>query len=92
MPKAKPLKTTAAPPYVDQPEKVKPPIALPAALERSRLLDSAQSAAMLNYSLAHFRRLYQAGKLPPPVRINGRKMGWPAGVLIDFMTARQAAA
>ena len=90
MPETKLLTTAATPPERDKSEKKKPePIALPAALERNRLLDTAQSAAMLNYSLAHFRRLYQTGKLPPPVRINGRKMGWPAGMLIDLMASRQ---
>ena len=62
---------------------------IPAGMERNRLLDSAQSAALFGYSLAHFRRLYKAGKVPRPVQINGHKMGWPAGVLIDFLAVRQ---
>ena len=68
------------------------PVALPSGMERNRLLDSAQSAALFGYSLAHFRRLYKAGKVPSPIQINNHKMGWPAGVLLDFLAERQSAA
>ncbi len=61
------------------------PVVLPAFLERSRLLDVHQFAAVLGFSVAHTRRLYQTGKLPAPVRINGRKVGWPAHVAMKLV-------
>ena len=63
------------------------PVVLPAFLERSRLLDVHQFAAVLGFSVAHTRRLYQTGKLPAPVRINGRKVGWPAHVAAKLVGA-----
>ena len=65
------------------------PMVLPPDLHRNRLIDAPAAAAMLGYSLAHFRRLYRAGKTPAPVRVNGRKVGWPASVLMDFVVPRQ---
>ncbi len=66
----------------------KTPITLPPDLTRHRLLDSEQAAAFLGYSLAHFRRLYRTGKVPAPIKINGRKTGWPAGTLLDFVAGQ----
>ncbi len=56
------------------------PVVLPPMLERNRLLDVFQMADLLGFSVAHIRRLYRTGKLPAPVRIGGRKVGWPAHV------------
>ena len=55
-------------------------VTLPPALERNRILDVFQLADLLGFSVAHVRRLYRTGKLPAPVRIGGRKVGWPAHV------------
>ncbi len=56
------------------------PVVLPPMLERNRLLDAFQMADLLGFSVAHVRRMYRTGKLPTPVRIGGRKVGWPAHV------------
>ena len=56
------------------------PVTLPPALERNRLLDVFQMADLLGFSVAHVRRMYRTGKLPAPIRIGGRKVGWPAHV------------
>ncbi len=64
------------------------PVELPPDLARNRLLDSSQAAAFLGYSLAHFRRLYRTGKVPAPVKINGRKVGWPAWQLLNLASGR----
>src|SRR5271170_1552003 len=61
---------------------------LPASLNRDRVLDSAQTANFLGISLPHFRRLYRARRVPPPILIGLRKYGWQAGVLIDFVAAK----
>jgi len=74
-----------------QAQKTKPkpePVELPPDLARNRLLDSTKAAALLGYSLAHFRRLYRTGKIPAPVKINGRKTGWPAWQLLDLASGR----
>ncbi|CAO4184216.1 MULTISPECIES: helix-turn-helix transcriptional regulator [Methylorubrum] len=64
-------------------------VSLPPSLERDRLIDSGQAAALLGFSLTHFRRLYRAGKVPPPLRIGERKFGWKAGALTDWIAAQE---
>jgi predicted DNA-binding transcriptional regulator AlpA len=61
---------------------------LPASLNRDRVLDSEQTAKFLGISVPHFRRLYRAKKVPPPIMIGYRKYGWQAGVLVDFVAAK----
>jgi hypothetical protein len=39
---------------------------------RSPYLGTAEAAAYLNYSESHFRALVRAGKVPKPVRPNGK--------------------
>ena len=70
----------------DQPEMHRPD--LPASLNRDRVLDSEQASNFLGISLVHFRRLYRAKRVPPPITIGLRKYGWQAGVLIDFVAAK----
>ncbi len=64
----------------------KKPATLPAFLDRNRILNVDQMAEGLGFSVAHLRRLYRTGKIPKPVQIGGRKLGWPAGTLIDLTT------
>ena len=63
---------------------------VPADYARNRVLDSQQAADFLNLSLPHFRRLYRLGKVPKPIHITERKLGWPFGLLDDFVAARTA--
>jgi predicted DNA-binding transcriptional regulator AlpA len=65
---------------------------LPASLNRDRVLDSGQAANFLGISLPHFRRLYRARRVPPPIMIGYRKYGWQAGVLVDFVAAKTSKA
>ena len=58
---------------VDRPEPKLPP-----SLERNRIIGVEATAAALGLSVAHVRRLYRTKKLPAPVKIGGRKLGWPA--------------
>jgi predicted DNA-binding transcriptional regulator AlpA len=62
---------------------------LPPDLGRNRILDSSNSAAFWGVSLPHWRRLYRAGKVPPPIRIGDRKYGWRVGALIDGLASRE---
>lgn len=65
-------------------------VPLPAFLDRNRILNVAQMAEGLGYSVAHLRRLYRSGKVPKPICLGGRKLGWPAGVLIDLTSGGAA--
>jgi predicted DNA-binding transcriptional regulator AlpA len=65
---------------------------LPADLGRDRLLDSEQSAEFCGFSLAHWRRLYRAKKVPAPVKLSDRKYGWRVGALADFIAEKARAA
>jgi predicted DNA-binding transcriptional regulator AlpA len=65
---------------------------LPADLARHRILDSQQSAAFLNISLPHFRRLYRAKRVPEPIKLSSRKLGWKAGDLIAWLDSRETRA
>lgn len=81
---------TALPNKVDLPGVI--PVKLPDHLERIRLLNVEQLAALLGFSVQHTRRLYRAGKIPAPIRINGRKCGWPAHVAMKLVGAPEAEA
>ena len=64
---------------------------VPAALNRERLLDTAQSAEFLGFSVPHFRRLYRANRVPAPIKIGERKYGWRLGGLIDLVASKAEA-
>lgn len=61
---------------------------LPPEAARSRILESDASAAFWGVSLPHWRRLYRAGKVPAPVKIGERKLGWRLGDLVDGLARR----
>lgn len=64
----------------------KPPID-PSRLPPDRFYGSEETAAYFGYSLRHFMDLVRAGKLPQPVRLNGRKLGWRESLLREFAEA-----
>ncbi len=72
--------------------KTKPTAALPPTLDRDRILNVHQVAALLNFSVAHTRRLHYQGKIPRPIKIGGLKNGWRVGVIADFLAAASAQA
>jgi len=63
---------------------------LPAEILRNQIRDSAESAAFLGFSVPHFRRLYRSGRVPAPIQLSTRKLGWRTGDLIDWITSRQS--
>lgn len=67
------------------------PVVLPEFLERHRIVNPVQMAALLGFSVAHLRRLYRSGKIPMPKQIGGRKLGWPASVALDLTSNQKAA-
>jgi predicted DNA-binding transcriptional regulator AlpA len=66
-------------------------VTLPPQLEAARVVSAAQAAAYWGVSLPHWRRLYRAGRVPRPIKIGERKLGWRA---VDLLAAieRHAAA
>jgi predicted DNA-binding transcriptional regulator AlpA len=60
------------------------------AIAMSRIVSAADAAAFCNYSLPHWRRLYRAKKVPEPIRLSARKLGWRIGTLIEFNARREA--
>ena len=65
---------------------------LPADLGRHRILSVAQTAALYGISVVHLRRLIKGGKVPEPIRIGERKLGFVAGVVLDDIAARTSSA
>ena len=61
---------------------------LPPDLGRNRVFGAEASAAFWGVSLPHWRRLYRAGKVPRPIKIGERKLGWRVGALADGLAER----
>jgi predicted DNA-binding transcriptional regulator AlpA len=60
----------------------------PPDLTRNRILDSGQASEFWGVSTAHWRRLYRAGKVPPPIRVGLRKYGWRLSDLDEALAER----
>lgn len=63
---------------------------LPPDLGRNRILNAEASATFWGVSLPHWRRLYRSGKVPRPIKIGERKLGWRVGDLADGLERRCA--
>jgi predicted DNA-binding transcriptional regulator AlpA len=57
---------------------------LPSDIAMGRIVGAAEAAQYCNYSLTHWRRLYRAGKVPRPIKISDRKLGWRLRDLANF--------
>ena len=66
-------------------------VPLPPQLEAARVVSAAQAAAYWGVSLPHWRRLYRAGRVPRPLKIGERKLGWRSRDLIDGLNERASA-
>jgi predicted DNA-binding transcriptional regulator AlpA len=60
---------------------------LPEELGLERILNVQQAAELFGVSVATFRRLHWAGKLPPAIRLSERRLGWRARDLVKHLTA-----
>ena len=63
---------------------------LPSDIARHRVLDTAEAAAFCRISVPHWRRLYRTGRVPRPIKLSERKLGWRAGDLVDWLESRSA--
>lgn len=66
-------------------------IHLPADLAPERILSAAQAADLYGVSLATFNRLRRAGKLPPPIQLSERRIGWRARGLLESLSKLEPA-
>lgn len=54
-------------------------------LAMHRLVGAAEAAEFCNFSLGHWRRLYRLGKVPAPIKLSERKLGWRLSDLAAFV-------
>lgn len=59
---------------------------LPETLDAERVLSARQGAELLSISLATYRRLHRAGKLPPAIQLSERRLGWRVRDLIEHIS------
>lgn len=60
----------------------------PTHFARHQVMGANEAARLYGVSLVHFRRLYRAGKVPRPIKVGERKLGWMRGILLDDLDAR----
>lgn len=59
-------------------------------LQLDPLLDTAVMAVVLGFSENHVRRLAREGKIDPPIKLGGRKLGWRASTAKKLLDQRVA--
>jgi predicted DNA-binding transcriptional regulator AlpA len=75
-------------------EKIEKPInkPLPDFLQNERILSFRQGAELWGVSIATYRRLDRAGKLPPAIQLSERRRGHRAKDLLECLAKRGEAA
>jgi predicted DNA-binding transcriptional regulator AlpA len=61
---------------------------LPDSIARQRLLNTEQTAQFVGRSVPEIRRLLPLGLFPKPLKLNGRRLSWRIGDLIDWIDAK----
>jgi predicted DNA-binding transcriptional regulator AlpA len=61
---------------------------LPDEMARRRVIPTKAAAELLGFSVPHFRRLYRTNRVPQPLIIGARKLGWRVSDLLDFVEAK----
>jgi predicted DNA-binding transcriptional regulator AlpA len=64
---------------------------IPDILTPERILSVAQGAQLYGISVATFRRLKRAGKLPPSLQLSERRIGWRVRDLIEHLKTQPLA-
>jgi predicted DNA-binding transcriptional regulator AlpA len=64
------------------------PAELASQLALNRIIGTSEAASFCNFSVGHWRRLYKENKVPAPVRLGSRKLGWRLGSLIEYNAQR----
>jgi predicted DNA-binding transcriptional regulator AlpA len=61
---------------------------LPEHLARERLVTEAEAAALVSLSRSSWRRMWQTGRAPAPVRLSPHRMAWRLGAILDWAARR----
>ena len=61
---------------------------LPERLARDRLVSETEAATLVSLGRSTWRRLWQAGKAPAPVRVTPHRMAWRLGGVLDWAAGR----
>ncbi|WP_187272384.1 hypothetical protein [Methylobacterium sp. WL9] len=64
------------------------PMEVVSRLALDRVVGTKEAAMLCNISVVHLRRLVKQNKVPAPVRLSERKMGWRLGTLNEFIAQR----
>jgi prophage regulatory protein len=59
-------------------------------LQTSRVIGARDAAQFLGVSLSTFRRLYWAKKIPPPLQLSERRLGWRIRDLMEHLDKLRA--
>jgi predicted DNA-binding transcriptional regulator AlpA len=65
---------------------------LPVDIARHRIFKTNQAAEFWGVSVVQWRRMVREKRVPAPIHISTRRLGWRAGDLIDALAARAAIA
>lgn len=60
-------------------------------LQIDPVLGTAEMAEILNTSPLHIRRMARSGRIPAPIKIGTRKLGWRASTAAKIIADREAA-
>lgn len=63
---------------------------LPENLARRRLLGIEQVAEFVGRSVPEIRRLVRLGEFPKPLKLNGRRLSWRTGDVVDYVDGKAA--
>ena len=66
-------------------------IDLPDSLTTERILSAAQAARFIGLSRPTLNRMRRAGKLPSPLQLSERRIGWRVRDLIEHLKAQPLA-
>ena len=61
---------------------------LPNDVIRRRLLDIHSTAEFCGRSVPEIRRLLRHGLFPKPLKLNGRRLSWQLGQLVDYIDSK----
>jgi predicted DNA-binding transcriptional regulator AlpA len=61
---------------------------MPEAIARRQLLNTEQTAAFVGRSVPEIRRLVPLGLFPKPLKLNGRRLSWRLGDLVDWIDSK----
>jgi prophage regulatory protein len=73
-------------------QKRRPPTEYPNDLLRDRIVGTAEAASYCGFSVSHWRCLVKGGRVPPPVRLSERKLGWKISTLRAWIASKEATA